>query len=179
MKLISIIFITLNSISKHLSHASQMHTHAYIWRVCDSEPYSGIQRATQTFVDPYGPQHVYAPCGHIFLLFSMFFFSYFLPKSHYHHPLYHWQSYDRLSTLPQHHVWLHPLYILLFIPYSPVICKDFFPLVYMYKLSTMLYSTSIWVLYSLSQLFSKSWDWLHCSFQALWLILPATSWSYH
>ena len=24
---------------------------------------------------------------------------------------------------------LHPPYILLFIPYSPVICKDFFPLV--------------------------------------------------
>ena len=28
-----------------------------------------------------------------------------------------------------------PPYILLFIPYSPVICKDNFPLVYMYKLS--------------------------------------------
>ena len=28
-----------------------------------------------------------------------------------------------------------PPYILLFITQSPVICKDFFPLVYMYKLS--------------------------------------------
>ena len=30
-------------------------------------------RATQTFMDPCGPQHVYAPCGHFSLLFSMFF----------------------------------------------------------------------------------------------------------
>ena len=43
MKLTSIIFITLNAINEHLSHASQMHTHAYIQRVQDSEPYSGIQ----------------------------------------------------------------------------------------------------------------------------------------
>ena len=43
MKSTSIIFITLNPIDNHLSHVSQMHTHAYIRRVCDLEPYSGIQ----------------------------------------------------------------------------------------------------------------------------------------
>ena len=91
-------------------------------------------RVRQTFMDPYGPWHGYAPYGHIFSLFSMFFLSYFFPKRHYH-PLHHGQSYDRLSPSPQHHVWLHPPYVLLFTPYSPVICKDFFPLVYMYKLS--------------------------------------------
>ena len=42
----------------------------------------------------------------------------------------------------------------------------------------MLYYTSIWVLYSLGQTFSKSWNWLHCSLQALatiasnFLVLP-------
>ena len=34
----------------------------------------------QMFMDPCGPQHVYAPYGHIFSLFSMFFLSYFFPK---------------------------------------------------------------------------------------------------
>ena len=55
-------------------------------------------RATQMFIDPCGPQHVYVPCGHIFSLFSMFFLSYFFPKA------YHQQSYDRLSQSSQHHV---------------------------------------------------------------------------
>ena len=74
------------------------------------------------------------PCGHISSLFSIFIPSYFILKRHYH-PLHHQQSYDRLSPSPQHHVWLHPPYTLLFTPYSPVMCKDFFPLVYMYKSS--------------------------------------------
>ena len=39
MKSTSIILITLNAIDKHLSHASQMHIHAYIQKVYDSEPY--------------------------------------------------------------------------------------------------------------------------------------------
>ena len=55
MKLTSIIFITLNSINKHLSHASQMHIYTYKRRVYDSEPYSGIQRRHEhlwTLVDP-------------------------------------------------------------------------------------------------------------------------------
>ena len=137
MKSTPIIFITLNSIDKYLSHASQMHIHTYKWRVHDSEPYSGIQgrhKCLWTLVDPCGPWHVYAPCGHISLLFFMFFLSYSFPKRLYH-PLHHRQSHNRLSPSSQHHVWLHPSYILLFSQHSPVICKDFFPLVHMYKSS--------------------------------------------
>ena len=69
-----------------------------------------------------------------FLIILYIFPSLFLPKRLYHSP-YHRQSYDRLSPSSQHHVLLHPPYILLFTPYSPVICKDLFPLVHMYKLS--------------------------------------------
>ena len=55
MKLTSITFITLNAINQHLSHASQMHIHAYIQRVYGLEPYSGIQGRCEclwTLVDP-------------------------------------------------------------------------------------------------------------------------------
>ena len=136
-------------------------------------------RVIRIFMDPCGPWHVYVPYGHILSLFSMFFLSYFFRKRPYH-PLHHQQSYDRLSPSLQHHVWLHPPYILLFTPYSPVICKDFSPLVYMYKLSRYYAdSISIWVLCSLGQQFSKSWNQLHCSLSSFWLLLPATSWSYH
>ena len=72
MKLTSIIFITLNSINKHLSHASQMHIHAYIRRVRDSEPYSGIQwrrKHLWTLVDPY----MYMCCMDIFSHYSLCF----------------------------------------------------------------------------------------------------------
>ena len=64
-------------------------------------------RVTRTFMDPCGPWLVYAPCGHISSLFSIFFLSYFFPKRLYHFP-YHRQSHDRLSPSSQHHVWLHP-----------------------------------------------------------------------
>ena len=64
-------------------------------------------RATRTFMDPCGPGHVYALCGHLSLLFFMSFPFLFFPKRLYHPP-YHRQSYDRLSPSPQHHVWLHP-----------------------------------------------------------------------
>ena len=79
MKSTSIIFITFNAIDKHLSHASQMHIHAYIRRVCDSEPFRH-RRAMQMFIDPCGPQHVYAPCGHFSLLFSIFSYLIFSQK---------------------------------------------------------------------------------------------------
>ena len=69
-----------------------------------------------------------------FLIILYVFPLIFFPKRLYH-PLHHRQSHDRLSPSPQHHVWLHLPYILLFSQHSPVICKDFFPLVYMYKLS--------------------------------------------
>ena len=176
MKSTSIIFIILNSINKHLFHASQMHTHAYIWRVRDSEPYSGIQG---TFMDPYGPQHVYALCGHLSLLFSIFFLSYFFPKDIII-PISStiaWQTFPIITASCM----TSPPYILLFTPYSPVICKDNFPLVYMYKLSRYytVFQLLIWVLFSLGHQLSKSWHWLHCSHQAPWLLLPVTSWSYH
>ena len=74
-----------------------------------------------------------------------------------------------------------PPYILLFTPHSPVICKDNFPLVYMYK-SSRYYAVVqwlIWVLFSLGQPLSKSWHQLHCSHQAFlatiasdFLVLP-------
>ena len=60
-----------------------------------------------------------------------------------------------------------PPYILLFSQHSPVIYKDFFPLfTCINRVDTTLYSTSIWVLCSPGQQFSKSWNWLHCSLQA-------------
>ena len=133
MKSTSIIFITFNSINKNLSHALQMHTHAYIWRVQDSEPYSGIQGWREhlwTLVDP----DMYMRRVDIFFIILYLFFSYSFLKKLYHPPYYQ-QSYDRLSPSSQHHVWLHPSYILLFSQHSPVIYKDFSPLVHMYKLS--------------------------------------------
>ena len=84
-------------------------------------------RATQMFIDPCGPQHVYAPCGHIFSLFSMFFLSYFFPKDFITPHIIN----NRMTDFPNHHSIMYDFTPL----YSPVICKDFFPLVYMYKLS--------------------------------------------
>ena len=83
----------------------------------------------QTFMDPCGPRYVYVLYGHFFPYYSLFFPSLFLHKRH------HRQSHEKLSPSLQHHVLLHPSYILLFTQHSPVICKDNFPLVYMYKLS--------------------------------------------
>ena len=69
-----------------------------------------------------------------FLIILYLFPLLFLSKRLYHSP-YHQQSHDRLSPSSQHHVWLHPSYILLFSQHSPVIYKDSFPLVHMYKSS--------------------------------------------
>ena len=92
------------------------------------------RRAMQTFMDHCGPQHVYVPYGHFSLIIPYLFLSLFLHKRLYH-PLHHRQSHDRLSPSSQYHVLLHLSYILLFTQHSPVICKDNFPLVYMYKSS--------------------------------------------
>ena len=102
-------------------------------------------RATRTFMDPYGPQHVYALCGHFFTYYSLSFLSLFLHKRLYH-PLHHQQSHDRLSPSSQHHILLHPPYILLLFirtisPYFTCINQ----------VDTTLYLISIWVLCSLSQ----------------------------
>ena len=72
MKSTSITFIPLNVIDKHLSHASQMHIHAYIQEVYDSEPYSGIQwrhKHLWTLVDP----DMYMHCVDIFPYYSLYF----------------------------------------------------------------------------------------------------------
>ena len=80
MKSTSITFITPNSIDQHFLHASQMHIHAYIQRVHDSEPYSGIQgqrRHLWTLMDP----NMYMHHMDIFSHYSLcFFLSYFFPK---------------------------------------------------------------------------------------------------
>ena len=134
MKSTSTIFITFNTINKHLSHSSQMHTHTYIWRVRHLEPYSGIQGKHEclwTLVDP----DMYTRRMDIFPLLFLIFSFLITSKKRLYHPLHHQQSHDRLSPSSQHHVLLHPPYILLFIPYSPVICKDFFPFIHMYKSS--------------------------------------------
>ena len=156
-----------------------MHTHAYIWRVCDLEPYSGIQwqhECLWTLVDPdMYMRHV----DIFFLIIPYLFFSYYFPKRLYYPP-YHRQSYDRLSPSSQHHVWLHPPIFSCLLHILLLFIRTFSPLfTCINRVDTMLYYILIWVLCSLSQHLFKSWNWLHCSLQVLWLILPAASWSYH
>ena len=77
MKLTSIIFITLSSINKHLSHASQMHIHTYTSSVYDSEPYSGIQgqcKCLWTLVDPELYMHHVDISPHYSIYFSFLIF---------------------------------------------------------------------------------------------------------
>ena len=131
MKLTSIIFIALNSINKHLLHASQMHIHAYIQRVCNLEPYSGIQS------NIYGPlwTPTYICAVWTFFLIILYVFPFlFLPKKTLSSPTSStitWQTFPIITASCM----TSPPYILLFTSYSPVICKDIFPLVYMYKSS--------------------------------------------
>ena len=110
-----------------------MHTHTYIQRVHDSEPYSGIQGRHEclwTLVDPNMYMRHVDTFPHYSLCFS---FSYFSSKRHYHPPsstiVWHTFPITTASCMTS------PSYILLFTQHSPIICKDYFPLVYMYKLS--------------------------------------------
>ena len=133
MKLTSTIFVTSISINKHFLHASQMHTHTYIWRVRNSEPYSGIQglrKCLWTLVDPNMYMHHVDTFPHYSLCFS-FLISFQKTLSSPTSSTIIWQTFPITTASCM----TSPPYILLFIPYSPVICKDFFPLVYMYKLS--------------------------------------------
>ena len=113
-----------------------MHTHAYIRRVHDLEQYSGIQgrcKPLWTLVDP----NMYMRHVDIFFFIILYlFFSYYFPKRLYHPP-YHQQSYDRLTDFPiiTASCMTSLSYILLFSQHSPVIYKDFFPLLHMYKSS--------------------------------------------
>ena len=134
MESTSTIFITSIPINKHLLHASQMHTHAYIWRVHNSKLYSGIQGLHEclwTLVDPNMYMRRVDTFHHYSLCFS---FLIFLPKD----IIIPYIIDNRMTDFPHHHSIIYDFpspYILLFIPYSPVICKDFFPLVYMYESS--------------------------------------------
>ena len=112
-------------------------TNAYTYTQMKSSWFGAVfrhTRATRMFMDPYGPRHVYALYGHFFFYYSLSFLSLFLHKRLYH-PLHHQQLHERLSPSSQHHVLLHPPYILLFSQHSPVIYKNNFPLFYMYKSS--------------------------------------------
>ena len=133
MKSTSIIFITLNSINKHLSHASQMHIHAYTQSVQDLEPYSGIQgwhKCLWTLVDP----DMYMHHVDIFPYYPPYFSYLILSQRTLSSPIsltIAWQTFPIITVSCM----TSPPYILLFVSHSPVICKDDFPLVYMYKLS--------------------------------------------
>ena len=156
MKSTSIIFITPSSINKHLLHASQMHIHTYTSSVHNSEPYSGIQgqcKRLWTLVDP----ELYMCHVDIFPHYSLYFsFLIFSPKdiitSH---------IIDNCMTdFFQHHsimyVFIPPIFscllhiLLLFVR---TISPEF---TCINQVDTMLYSTSIWVLCSLSQHLPKS-----------------------
>ena len=127
MKSTPIIFITLNSINKYLLHASQMHIHTYKWRVQDSEPYSGIQGRREhlwTLVDP----NMYMHHVDIFPYYSLSFLFLFFPKKTLSSPILStivWQTFPIITASCM----TSPLL------YSPVICKDFFPLIHVYKSS--------------------------------------------
>ena len=101
-----------------------------------------------------------------FLIIPYLFFSYYFPKRLYH-PLHYWQSHDRLSPSSQHHVSLHPPIFSCLVNILLLFIKTFSPLfTCINRVDTILYSISIWVLFSLSQQFSKHWNWFHCSLQA-------------
>ena len=109
MKSTSTIFITLNSINKHLSHASQMHIHMYIQRVHDSEPYSGIQGQCEhlwTLVDP----DMYMRRVNIFPYYSLYFSYLIFPQKDFIIP--HILD-NRMTDFPHHHSIMYdftPLY---------------------------------------------------------------------
>ena len=99
-----------------------------------------VQSHIQVFkgnMNIYGPLWILtcicAVWTHFFIIPYAFLFLH-LPKRLYH-STYHRHLHDRFSPSSQHHVWLHPPYILLFSQHSPVICKDYFSLIYMYKSS--------------------------------------------
>ena len=133
MKSVPISFILPNAIDKHPSHVYQMHICAYIRWVYDSEPYSGIQgwcKHLWTLVD----HNLYMHCMDIFSHYSLYFSSLIFPQKTLSLPIsltITWQTFS--ITIAS--CMSSPPYILLVTPHSPVICKDYFPLFYMYKSS--------------------------------------------
>ena len=127
--MISIIFITLNSISKHLLHASQMrmiHTHIYeefmIWSRIQA--YKGLYECLWTLVDP----DMYMRHVDIFSHYSLCFSFLISSQKTLSLPISSTIAWQTFSIITASCMTSPPLY-------SPVICKDNFPLVYMYKLS--------------------------------------------
>ena len=109
------------------------HTHAYIRRVHDSEQYSGIQgqcKPLWTLVDP----NMYMHCVDIFPYYSLSFLLLLFPKKTLSSPISStivWQTFPIITASCMTSL----SYILLFSQHSPVIYKNFFPLVHMYKSS--------------------------------------------
>ena len=109
MKSVAITYIHYTKFHQQTSFICIINAYTHIHTKCLQ--FGAIFRhtmATWMFMDPCGPWHVYAPCGHFSLLFSIFFLSHFSPKRLYHPP-YHRQSHDRLFPSPQHHVCLPPM----------------------------------------------------------------------
>ena len=133
MKSAPICFISLNTINQHHSHVIQMHIHADTWCVCDLEPYSGIQgqrKCLWTLVDP----DMYMRHVDIFPYYSLYFSHLILSQKTLPSPIsltIAWQTFPIITASCM----TSPPYILLFISHSPVICKDNYPSVYMYKSS--------------------------------------------
>ena len=133
MKSVPITFITPNSIDKHLLHAYQMHIYTYTWSVYDLEPYSGIQGRRKHLWTLVDPDHICAMWD-IFPHYSLYFSFLVFTQKTLSLPIsltIAWQTFSITTASCMS----SPPYILLFSPHSPVIFKDNFPLVYMYKLS--------------------------------------------
>ena len=134
MKSTSIIFITLNSINKHLSHVSQMHTHAYIYEEFVIRSHIQAYKGDMNVYGPLWTPTCICTVWTFFLIILYLFSSLILSQKTLSFPTSStiaWQTFPIITASCM----TSPPYILLFTPYSPVICKDDFPLVYMYKSS--------------------------------------------
>ena len=123
MKSTSIIFITFNSITKHLLHALQMHTHTYIQRVHNSEPYSGIQgrhKCLWTLVD----HNMYMRHVDIFPYYSLCFSSHIFSQKDFIIP---YIIANRITDFPHHHNIMYdftPLYSPVQSTFSCYLCQS-------------------------------------------------------
>ena len=133
MKSILITFITPNVIDRHLLHAYQMHIYMHTYEKFMMQSHIQVYK---------GDANVYRPLWTPICICALWtYFSYYslcftflissqkllsLPIS----STIAWQTFSITTASCMS----SPPYILLFAPHSPVICKDYFSLVYMYKL---------------------------------------------
>ena len=107
--------------------------YTHISRVHNLETYSGLYRQREhlwTLIDP----NLYMCWMDLFPYYSLCFSSHIFSQKDFIIP---YIIANRITDFP-HHIascMTSPPYILLFSQHSPVICKDFFPFVYMYKSS--------------------------------------------